>query len=122
MMIVFSSFDFLQFGVVIYHFFTLCVSQPSFIKKGWLLQMLLALLVLLSTVKALLVTVAVCVSWSLTRCCKNNVLYFKLTILLVENKKGEKSMSTIASISTAPRNWRNRNYKNEWERQFYYLR
>ena len=29
-------------------------------------------------------------------------------------KKGGKRMSTIASISTAPRNWRNWNNKNEW--------
>lgn len=31
-------------------------------------------------------------------------------------------MSTIVSISTAPRNWWNRHYPNEWERMFYNIK
>ncbi len=36
--------------------------------------------------------------------------------------KGGINMSTIASISTAPRNWRNWNYKNEWRKVFRNIR
>lgn len=31
-------------------------------------------------------------------------------------------MSTIVSISTAPRNRRNRNHKNEWKKQLFHTR